>query len=397
MKLIQAGANFLPIPYESLLYNCTRNKACQDPYYVPVQSMSDIVFYINVLGLLPQSVEIQVFNACDLTQIPGTAIAGSYVFGRKPEGESNYGVLGNLTVIPPAGVTYQRFFFKVTLVHSFVFESYYFSEVYEIDSCNRLTEIVGCYPDEPSGTMAYDCNDVYYGFPPDGYTFIGDETYRYYHRAFVRNAEVIEQDNKLQVVRFKSKRAYRTTLNRSFLFQFEYLPTFYKDVIVAMFMRGNVTVGERQFVLAEEQSWTITDDGSKKWNMDTVFDSECKQSFGCAVSLCLPPVPTCCDPHIDSANVVFLNCSPPVFNDTVPPATQGVNYFQPLTINGSYPMILNSTIKPDWLTVSFNQSNGTVTLSGTPPAAGSFNIILNITNCTGQVTVNVTLTLVVAA
>lgn len=390
MKLLNGGNSIFPISYDKVLYNCTRNKACQPAYFVPIKAMSDIVMGGNVSGTLPDTINIQVYNACNLQQTPGTAIAGKYVMGRRPEGDSYYLVLGNLTVVPPAGVTYTRFFLKITLNKNVGVDQFYYSQMFEIDPCNDLTLITGCYPDEPTGTMAYDVNGVYYGFPKPGAQLLGDPTYRYYHNYYVRNGSVTEHDIKMNTVRFKSRRAYKTTVTRSSLFEFEFIPGFYKNELLSAFARGQVTLDGNntdKYTLAEEQSWTIVNEDSKQWKMDVVFDTEYKQSFGCDESTCLPPVKSCCDPSGVSASVELINCELPSFSGDIPQGTAGVSYFQSFDIDGALPFDFGAIDKPAWLGVSVSNTTGNVVFSGVPPEGGSYPVKFTITNCGGVVTV----------
>lgn len=284
MKLLYAGQGVSAQSYTALQFNCTRNAKCQREYYVPVQLFSDIVLFADLAGK-PDTIEIEVYNVCDIENI-GSAVSSKYVIG-KTDSDSWYATLGNLIVTPPVGVTYNRFFFKVTFTIAGT-EHVYYSQQYEFPLCDPLTFVRGCYPNEEVGSSATDCNGIYYGFPTNE-DFLGDNNYRYIHSAYVRFGTVIEQTNKLSFTAFNKKKTYKAILNREWLFEYEILPTFYKDVILAIANRGNMQVAGVEYLLSESQDIKIIDNDSKLWKMDLLFTGECKQYFGCKPSDCVLP------------------------------------------------------------------------------------------------------------
>lgn len=293
MKLIYAGIGEAALPYTSLLFNCTRNRACQSEFFVPVNLFSDIQFYADLVGS-PSLVEIEVLNACNVAEI-GSAVSGSFVVGQKPGG-TWYGVFGGLVVTPPMGVTFTKFFFRFTFTiggQEYVF----YSEMYEFPVCGQLMFIRGCYPNEPVGSEAVDCNGIYYGFPTNE-DFLGSQVYRYYHSAFIRMATIIEQANKMTISAFNSKKTYKTVFERESILEFEFVPTFYKNVMIGVFIRGNVQLGGTEYRLAESQDIRIIDKDSKLWKVDIVLAEECEQTFGCGPADCLPPPEPCNLPEI---------------------------------------------------------------------------------------------------
>lgn len=315
MKLIYAGQGVSASPYTNLLFNCTRNARCQNPFYVPVEAFSDISLYADLTGS-PTLVEISVIDVCGPVENTGTAVSTQYVVGTKPD-ETWYGVFSGLVVTPPVGVTYTRFFFKLSFTIAGIVHVYY-SQQYEFPVCEDLTFVQGCYPNEEAGTSAFDCNGIYYGFP-NSEDFLGSEYFRYVHSGYVRLGSIIEQKNTMTFTAFNNKRIYKSVFNREWLFEFEIVPTFYKDHLVGIFNRGNVRVqlpGEALFEwkLAESQDISILSTDSKLWRMDMLFDAECKQVFGCKPADCVLPGPPdpCCDPTVTGASVETVNCCSPV-------------------------------------------------------------------------------------
>lgn len=300
MKLLYAGFGVTEKPYTDLLFNCTRNAKCERPFYVPVNQFSDISFYTDLEGE-PTLIEIEVLNVCEIGNV-GSAVSGMYVAGTKPDGNW-YGVFGGLVVTPPVGVTYSRFFFRFTITVDGN-DHVYYSEQYEFPMCEVLTFLRGCYPNEEVGSDATDCNGIYYGFP-NNEDFLGTVNYRYIHSAFLRMASVIEQRNKMTFTAFNNRKVYKGVFNREWLLEFELVPRFFKDLLIGVFNRGNVQLGSvsnypaGEWKLADSQDISIVDNDSKLWKMDMIFDSECKQTFGCKPADCVLPEAPCVLPALE--------------------------------------------------------------------------------------------------
>lgn len=294
MKLLYAGVGLGVKPYTDLLFNCTRNQRCERPFYVPVTMFSDIALFADLPGK-PTLVQIEVLNVCDIANI-GAAIPGKYVIGTKPDG-TWYGVFSNLIVTPPIGVTYTRFFFKLSLTIDGQVYVWY-SEQYEFPYCEELKQLRGCYPNEEVGVDAFDCNGIYYGYP-NNEDILGDPLYRYVHLAYARMASIIEQTNKMTFTAFNNKSIYKSVFVREYLFECEIVPKFYKDVLIGIYNRGNVQFDGVEWKLAEGQDIRIIDNDSKLWRVDIILDEECKQTYGCKPRDCATKA--CCDPVIEEA------------------------------------------------------------------------------------------------
>lgn len=288
MKLLYAGQGVSAKSYTQLQYNCTRNKACQRLYYVPVNQFSDVVFFADLVGK-PDTYQIDVYNVCDIAHI-GSAVANDYVIGTTPSG-SWYGVFGSFIVTPPMGVVYDKFFFKFTFTIGALSYVYY-SEQFEFPWCDNLTPLRGCYPNETVGSDAFDCNGIYYGFP-NNEDFLGNGVYRYFHTAFLRLASIIEQKNSFVFTAFNSRRIYKSEFTRQYLFESDIVPTFFKDVLIGIYNRGNVQINGNEWKLADQQDVSMIDTDSKLWRLDILLDSLCKQNFGCKPADCALPVPSC--------------------------------------------------------------------------------------------------------
>lgn len=288
MKLIYAGILGTELPYTSLLFNCTRNQNCQAPFYVPVKQFSDIVFYAD-LPVLPESIQVEVLNVCDIDNV-GSAVFTNYVAGKNKKGW--YGVFGTPVVTPPEGVTYNCFFFKVKIVVGETTYVYY-SEQMCFPVCETLVSLKGCYPNTEPLTDSFDCNGIYYGLADPDEEFLGTVNYRYFHWAYLRMASVIEQKNKLSFTVFNSKKAYKNIFSRESMLEFEFVPTFFKNVLMGIFNRGNIKIDNVEWRLSEEQEFSITDNDTKLWQLDVALAEQCKQYFGCGEDDCVLPAVPC--------------------------------------------------------------------------------------------------------
>lgn len=296
---------------DNYLFNCTRNSACQDPYFIPVPSFGGLMqFYTDLFGSL---------NAIGITAVMCTGeevpvIAQTSISGTKPDG-TYYVVLGDLLAdrdILPGECFYLRFEADTTDGTAF-----YFSQYFCVENCKVVNTLRGCYPNEPIGYEAFDCNGIYYGFPND----TEDMSYRYFHWAFVREGQIIEQKKTLAISLFNSRKAYKSTLQREKVFEFELVPTFYSDVLIAVFGRGNIEIDGTGYLVAEQNEFSISDKDSKLWPMDVLLGQECKLYFGCGQSDCELPEPSpdeCCSPTDPEATIESTEgeeaqcCSPDV-------------------------------------------------------------------------------------
>jgi len=378
MKLIYAGQGESAKNFDELLFNCTRNKACQRPFFVPVNNFLDILFYAELPGI-PSLVDIEVFNVCDLGGELGSAVSTSYIMGDKIDETQFFGVFGGLVVTPPVGTVYSKFFFKFTFTVDGI-DHVYWSEMFEFEVCEELVLIKGCYPFE-TNSEAVDCNGIYYGSTFT--TTVGDITVRYEHKAFVRMGSIIEQRNKMTFTAFNNKRIFKNVFVREYLFEFEIVPTFYKDVLIGIFNRGNVLINGVEWKLAESQDFSIIDNDSKLWRMDVVLDSECKQTFGCSVPDCIPPPPP-------------GECVPVAYDvdePTLPPGMVGVPYVYSFGVVGTAPIGIFVNFAPAWMSISV--VGNVVHFSGTPTTSGEPGVDFDLTNCDGEGELNFNSTVVI--
>jgi hypothetical protein len=326
MKLIFAGiSGSETLDASNYLFNCLRNKSCQRKYYVPLRSISDVSFYVDLPGK-PDLIQSDILDICNLTcfETPGgdfsddfnedfdiggenciesviPVLWGKYVVGQKPD-LNWYGVFGqpNQTTI-----NFDCFYFRYIFTVGGV-DYIYYSEQFCIEKCDPLINMKGCYPNEPVGSDAFDCNGIYYGFHSGPSVSLGQNNFRYFHWANVRKGSIIDKDVKLTLNYFNNRRNYKSVLTREKLLEFELVPSFYKDSILAIFTRGNIKLNDSDYRLSAEQTWSILDTDSKLWQLDTNLFDECKQYFGCRVADCLPPAASCSDNPTDVSGVTGM-------------------------------------------------------------------------------------------
>lgn len=290
-------------------FNCTRNRSCQKAFYVPVNSIGDITFYADLPFGKPDTITINLIDGCTGETYTGL-VSSKYIVGKKPD-LSWYGIFGHF--VAPEGFSGSTCF-HFELIFTVGEVSYiFFSEQFCQEVCGDLMFLQGCYPNEPLGTDATDCNGIYYGFAQTD-DFLGNYNYRYFHWAYVRLGSIIEQKNKFAFSIFNSKWTYKNDFTREYLLEFEPVPTFYKNVIIGIYNRGNIKVNGTNYLLSAEQELNILDEDSKIWHCDALLTEECLQYFGCGQDDCeLPDL--CCDPTNVTASVDV--CCDPVFLDII--------------------------------------------------------------------------------
>lgn len=298
--MIFAGLSSSPnaVP-EKWLYNCTRNPACQKPFYIPIIDFSDFVLYFDFPGK-PSALTINIIP-CDNTPIDISALFCNYVVAQKPD-NSWYGIYTQLDSNAFPALT--KFYIDATFTINGN-DYRYFSNQFEFDACSPITKVEACYNDPSLGADAYDCNGIYYGYHAGTGVAVGNTLLRYFHHAYVRYAEVIENSNKMSFTLFNSQNVYRNFFTRLYSFQFELVPGFYKDVLIGIFNRGNIGIDGIEYTLSDAQDISITNDSLKWWKMDMKLSSLCRQWFSCTPTTCIP-VPSVCINDFDTAVYVPL-------------------------------------------------------------------------------------------
>lgn len=299
MKLINAGTS---LDYASFIYNCNRNRQCQKEFFVPIRQLSDLMFYFD-LPWKPDDVQIVVHDLCNDELYEG--VIGDYVIGQKPD-ESWYGVINGLTFSLPEGVELKKFFIYV-ISTSGEESNIHYSQHIEIEQCDPLMYVQGCYPNVTSGD-AEDCNGIYYGFHQGPDDHIGTLNFRYFHWAYVRLGSIKNIKRTLNFTAFNSKRTYKTEVNKDKFFESEIVPDFYAEHLFAIYERGDIRVDGVQYRLKEQQDFNTIDTDSNWWVVDCLLTEFCKQTFGCEQSDCTLPEEECCDPTEVEATTNPCDC-----------------------------------------------------------------------------------------
>jgi hypothetical protein len=310
MKMMYGGVAGTP---EEFLFNCTRNRSCQKTFYIPITSLQDLQLYFdfpfgkptaNIINIITSDGELIPLTWCSYV-IAQHADDSWYGIFTQPENDDSLVGFGHFYI--SAEFTYSSFTYK------------YYSNQIRIEQCHSLVEVSSCYNDTENAQYAFDCNGVYYQYHAGTGTALGNQLLRYNHKAFVRRGQIIESKNKLSFTLFNSRTAYKNSVTKEFLFEFELIPAFYKDILLAVFNRGNILIDGVAYTLTESQDIGITDNDSKLWKMDIQLTEICKQYYSCtptecAIPECGEPV-ECCDPVVIDASAEQSVCCDPVVID----------------------------------------------------------------------------------
>lgn len=290
MKLIYAGIAGNPVAEDpaNFLFNCIRNKSCQKEYFIPVRSMTDVMLYADVpFGTITEIV-VSFISACDFNgnnvEDPGT-VSCNYGYGTLPD-------TGSFAVLTGFSNSALQFYaFKVLITVAGVDHVYYSNE-FETVVCDPLLLLEACYnpnDDTDFKETMFDCNGVYYGAPTGG---TGNTGLRYQHKAFVRKGYVYQESEKLSLTLFNSRLAYKAFKTQQGVIEFETVPDFYKDTILAIYQRGNIFANGVAYTLTEENDFAREKD-SGLWALDAKVATLCRQYFGCFSEQCaaVPAMP----------------------------------------------------------------------------------------------------------
>jgi len=276
---------------ELYLYNCTRNAACTKPFYIPIPDYDDLMLFIALPGRPSSTPKFYMYH-CEFGLI--VLKACKYVVGKDSLGNWYMVIAEIITNSGDPLPTTGNFFLVIQIEQpGSVYYWYYSNEITLDVQCDNLTKVEACYNDPEIGADAFDCNGVYYGYPTNPIHAYGNLKLRYLHKAYVRQAEVLEQKNKMALTLFNNRTAYRNFVNKDYVFQFELVPGFWKDELAAIFNRGNIKINSVSYTLAEQQEFGITNESLKWWKMDIKLTELCKQWFSCTPTACELPANAC--------------------------------------------------------------------------------------------------------
>lgn len=294
---------------EKFRYNCTRNRSCQKEFFIPTTGLCDFMLYFE-LPFIPETYTIDIVDTCSGIANPATVI--NYVFARHTGGF--YGVVGGMV----ASNVPSQFYIKASMFHTNGNEALFYSNDFEIVTCEILTRISSCYNDPAKGTEAFDTNGVYYGFPVNA-DYRGNPDLRYYHFLNVRKGSVIGNKTKLSLSAFNYRSVYKAQATQQYNFFSESVPEFYKEEIVAVMARGNVVIDGKPYQVADEVDISVNDEDSQLWGMNfplnkTLFSYYSCRATNCVFEPCLavviPEPETCCEPVILGQAVEVVDDTP---------------------------------------------------------------------------------------
>lgn len=315
------------------IFDYKRYGRCAIRAFVPaVPGIAEINLFVNFGSSKPSSFEIWMVNACKVeaslvsTGCYTVAYSGSYW----------YGVFKALTTTS----NYSQFLFAIKTSNAT-----YFSDVVEIPECGDLTKLSVCYPNNYN---AEDINGVYIGWPDPEFEVVGSSDVIYQHKAWVRMGEIIETSNKIKYVssRFKN---FSTYLVRQWELRSEIVPGWYKDILLAIYFRGNILINGQE---ASIEDLNFEDVDVDYWKAYAILSKEFKGSFGCASIECAPEC-VCYEIGLSSA-------FSPAYNTY---ALVPFSISKELT--GTSPYLLTDIVKPDFVEVSLTGSTLTVAVSAT--------------------------------
>lgn len=298
MKMIPAGTAAANL-YKGFAHNCLRNWACEGPYTAPLPTVSDMQLYADFGAVQPTTMEFTFIDHCNNTT--EQIFPAQYTVGQTPEG-GWYGVFRDFN--NPA-VPFTAFVVHLSINGG---SNTYFSEMLSTEPCGPLMKIKSCHP-EGATTTGFDVNGVYYGLPQGAYLGTG---IRYWHIAWVRNGKVRELNDKAT---FKSNlySNFRTTIEKTHLIQTEIVPKWYKNVLLAIYSRGALSVDEGQIYLVNDLAFEAINDDDLQWKPYAQLKETFRLFYGCDDARC----ETCCNPQLIS---VQINDGPPVSSSSQGPS-----------------------------------------------------------------------------
>lgn len=294
MKAIYAGyaTDVAENGGRAFLYNCTR-KNPEIEYNVPILGFDDVQVYIEFGSVKPTAFDVKIVNAC--TNVVSELIAVPvYLVGKDPAGNW-YGVFkfSELTGVPLQ--FYLSFEIDTAEPNSYRF----FTEVYQIEvNCPKLSKVEACFPTR-ADELSYDSNEIYFGLTTDNTNSLGDRTLYYNHNLYVRKAKVFNDVPKVTFVS-NVRKNFRTILDRIYEFKCELVPAWYKEYLLAIYLRGFIKIDGIRYQVTDI-AFEALDEDDITWKPYAKLQKENKFYFGC--DDCEPPASVCCDPVVTSVTV----------------------------------------------------------------------------------------------
>lgn len=291
--MIQTPSAVAASQYTSFTHNCTRNRACERAFTVPIPGVPYLQLYIDFGTAKPITADFELIDHCtgNMEQI----FSSNFVVGQTPEG-TWYGVFKYFNTPTIDAKTFVVWLSSIVDTGSELVERTFFSEMYSMEDCEPLMKVKACQPENASVT-GFDINGLYYGFPQNE-DFLGYASVRYFHIAYVRWGKVREFSNRATFVSTLT-RTMRSEVEKIHQLETELVPKFYKDVLLAIYARGVISVNDGQKYVVNELAIDPINDDDLTWKPFVNLKETFKLYFGCDESEC----EECCSPIILSATV----------------------------------------------------------------------------------------------
>ena len=288
MKMIRTTAAVAANQYPAYVHNCLRNAQCEPSWSAPLPSVPALQLFVNFGTAKPVTMNFQLLDLCNNTQEQITPT--QYVVGLDPEGNW-YGVFKNFTTPISSVTTFVVWLSAIVDTGTFFVERTWFSEMMVVEPCLPLTKVKSCHPGDAT-TTGFDINGVYYGLTQSS-EFLGNESVRYFHIAYVRLGKVRELSNKAT---FKSSiyRTFRSTVEKIHQLETELVPKWYKDELLAIYSRGAISFNDGAAYLVSDLNFEALNDDDLTWKPFVQIKETFRLYFGCDDAQCVE----CCSPSI---------------------------------------------------------------------------------------------------
>lgn len=293
--MIPSGSNAPVTDWADYIANCNRNPACEPSYSAPLPGVPYLQLYVDFGQYQPVTYEIILQDICNQAHTEAM-IPGTYVVGQTPEG-GWYGVFKYFTPPVTAVTKFVVWLSAMVDTPAGLIERTWFSQQMQVETCLRLMKLKACYPEGATYT-GFDHQGTYYGLP-DGDDYLGTPTVRYYHVAYVRTGKVRDLPPKATFTS-NLRRNFRTSIEESWQLEFELVPKWYKDQILAIYGRGAVQVNDGTTYLVSDLAFEGIEENDAQWKAWAQFKKTSRLYFGCDNSVC----GDCCSPTVISAEAL---------------------------------------------------------------------------------------------
>lgn len=293
MKMIPTPTAAAPSGYTGYVHNCLRNAKCEPSWSAPLPAVPYLQLYVDYGTTKPVTIEFQLRDVCAGTD--EQIFPSNYIVGQTPEGNW-YGVFKYFNT-PMVDVTaFVVWHSSLVQVGMTLVEKTFFSEMLVVEPCLPLTKVKSCHPEGATDT-GFDVNGLYYGLPVN-VDYMGLAGVRYFHIAYVRLGKVRELSNKAT---FKSSLVanFRSTIEKIWQLETELVPQWYKDVLLAIYSRGAISVNDGPAKLVSDLAFEPINDDDVTWKPFAQLKETFRLYYGCDDSECIE----CCSPQVLGASV----------------------------------------------------------------------------------------------